>query len=63
MYYTFNIEQQIQSIMIKCQLSDFEKPAATTNELCDITDGELYKKYWLLLMVPCSKKYWHLVFL
>ncbi len=43
MYYHFNIEEQIQSIMNKCKLSDFEKPITPNVELCDITDGELYK--------------------
>ncbi len=44
MYYEFDIEEQLKSIMLKCKLSDFDKASIALDELCDITDGKIYKR-------------------
>ncbi len=56
MYYTFDIEQQIQSIMKKCKATFFDKSPKTTNDLCDITDGDLYKSVLASVDGPLFKK-------
>ena len=56
MYYTFNIEEQVHSIMKKIKASDFDKPTKTTNDLCDITDGELYQRVLASIDGPLFKK-------
>ena len=56
MYYTFNIEEQVHSIMKKFKASDFDKPTKTTNDLCDITDGELYQRVLASIDGPLFKK-------
>jgi hypothetical protein len=43
MYYHLNIENQIQNIMNKVKLKDFEK-IKISDDLTDITDGRIYKQ-------------------